>query len=182
MESRELSICGQQVAGEARELVVRSDMAWRRAIACLAVVLTLTVTGCQARITDAIVTKEDRALFPIASAFGFGEDGHIDITLRDFQPWHHSGEGVPDPNLARMGFFLTTSEAQTLLEFDLSQVQRAPPPLLTNAPARRLLTSAVCPCRSIKTDLPKSAVLRLLELLPAGPAVRREHAPWVRRT
>ena len=33
---------------------------------------------------------------------------------------------MPDPNLGRMGFFLTTSEAQTTLEFDLSQVAPSP--------------------------------------------------------
>ena len=88
---------------------------------CLALAL-LAGTGCHARITDAIVSKEDRALFPIATPFGFGPDGHIEITLKDLQPWHRTGDDVPDPNLGRMGFFLTTSESQTLLEFDLSQV------------------------------------------------------------
>ncbi len=97
----------------------------RALAACVALAL-LACSGCQARITDAIVSKEDRALFPIATPFGFGPNGHIDITLKDLQPWHRTGENVPDPNLSRMGFFLTTSEAQTLLEYDLSQV--SPPP------------------------------------------------------
>jgi hypothetical protein len=79
-----------------------------------------------ARITEAIVTKDDRSLFPIASPFGFGLDGHIDLTVTGFQPWHHSGEGVPDPKLNRMGFFITASEAQTLLEFDLAQARPLP--------------------------------------------------------
>jgi hypothetical protein len=80
------------------------------------------------------VSKEDRALFPIATPFGFGPDGHIEITLKDLQPWHRTGDGVPDPDLSRMGFFLTTSEAQTLLEFDLSQV--GTPLIPRHAPSR----------------------------------------------
>ena len=96
-----------------------------RTLAACVVLAVLACSGCQARITDAIVSKEDRALFPIATPFGFGPNGHINITLKDLQPWHRTGD-VRDPNLARMGFFLTTSEAQTLLEYDLSQV--GPPP------------------------------------------------------
>jgi len=103
----------------------RTMLRSRALAACVALAL-LACSGCQARITDAIVSKEDRALFPIATPFGFGPNGHIDITLKDLQPWHRTGENVPDPNLSRMGFFLTTSEAQTLLEYDLSQV--SPPP------------------------------------------------------
>ena len=100
----------------------RSRMSRGQTLAACLVLALLACTGCQARITDALVSKEDRALFPIATPFGFGPDGHIEITLKDLQPWHRTGEGVADPDLARMGFFLTTSEAQTLLEFDLSQV------------------------------------------------------------
>ena len=47
-----------------------------------------------------------------------------EIGISEFQVWHHAGQGVPDPDVKRMGFFITTSEAQTLLEFDLSQVLR----------------------------------------------------------
>ena len=47
----------------------------------------------------------------------------MEIGIRnDFQVWHQAGHGVPDPDVKRMGFFITTSDAQTLLEFDLSQV------------------------------------------------------------
>ena len=55
-------------------------------------------------------------------AFWFGADGHVELGISEFQVWHHAGQGVPDPDVKRMGFFITTSEAQTLLEFDLSQV------------------------------------------------------------
>ncbi len=64
-----------------------------------------------------------QSLFAIASPFGFGADGHVEIGISEFQVWHHAGQGVPDPDVKRMGFFITTSEAQTLLEFDLSQVR-----------------------------------------------------------
>jgi hypothetical protein len=63
-----------------------------------------------------------QSLFAIASPFGFGADGHVELGISEFQVWHHAGQGVPDPDVKRMGFFITTSEAQTLLEFDLSQV------------------------------------------------------------
>lgn len=48
----------------------------------------------------------------------------MEIGLSDFQVWHQAGQGVPDPDVKRMGFFITTSDAQTLLEFDLSQVKK----------------------------------------------------------
>ncbi len=63
-----------------------------------------------------------QSLFAIATPFGFGRDGRVEIGISDFQVWHQAGHGVPDPDVKRMGFFITTSDAQTLLEFDLSQV------------------------------------------------------------
>ena len=63
-----------------------------------------------------------QSLFAIETPFGFGKDGHVEIGLSEFQVWHQAGQGVPDPNIKRMGFFITTAEAQTLVEFDLSQV------------------------------------------------------------
>jgi hypothetical protein len=91
-----------------------------RLVVAVLLVLTAACTT-EARKTKAELTKEDRSLFAIASPFGFGADGHVEIGISEFQVWHHAGQGVPDPDVKRMGFFITTSEAQTLLEFDLSQ-------------------------------------------------------------
>jgi len=90
-----------------------------RALAACTVLALLACSGCQASATNVIVTKDDRALFPIAAPFVFGPNGHIDMTLKDLQPYHRTGKDVPDPNVARMGFFMTTSEAQA---HDLSRV------------------------------------------------------------
>lgn len=47
----------------------------------------------------------------------FGADGYTDVSVKDFNSWH---QGSID--LSKIGFFLTTSEAEAQLEVDLSQV------------------------------------------------------------
>jgi len=47
----------------------------------------------------------------------FGADGYVDVSVKDFNSWH---QGSIDPS--KIGFFLTTSEAEAQLEVDLSQV------------------------------------------------------------
>ena len=79
--------------------------------ACVALAL-LACSGCQAITIHANLSKDTRALFPIATPFGVGPNGHIDITVKDLQPWHRTGDNVPDPKLSRMGFFLTTQRLQ----------------------------------------------------------------------
>ena len=106
-------------------------MLQHRALAACVALVFLACSGCQARITSVNVTKDDRALFAIAAPFGFGPNGHIDMTLKDLQPWHRSGANVPDPNLARMGFFLTTAEAQALPKYNRSREVSPPHPVLT---------------------------------------------------
>ncbi|KAK9909735.1 hypothetical protein WJX75_006715 [Coccomyxa subellipsoidea] len=68
------------------------------------------------RITDASVVRDDRAIILIATPFGFGSDGYIDIAVKDFNYWH---KGSID--LTQIGFFVTTSEAEAQLEIDLAQ-------------------------------------------------------------
>ena len=103
------------------------------------------------RITEATVARDDRAIILIANPFGcaaihvpsaslyadhrfdppynvfeecclschrFGADGYVDVSVSNFNSWH---QGSID--LAKIGFFLTTSEAEAQLEVDLSQVQ-----------------------------------------------------------
>lgn len=102
------------------------------------------------RITEATVARDDRAIILIANPFGcaarcvpfasiyvdhrfdppcnvfekcclscyrFGADGYVDVSVSNFNSWH---QGSID--LAKIGFFLTTSEAEAQLEVDLSQV------------------------------------------------------------
>lgn len=75
----------------------------------------------QCRKTEASIVQDERSLFAIATPFGFGNDGHVDIVVDTFQVWQPAGQGLPQPDPKRMGFFLTTSEAQTMLEFDRTQ-------------------------------------------------------------
>lgn len=49
--------------------------------------------------------------------YRFGSDGYIDIAVKDFNYWH---KGTID--LSKIGFFVTTSEAEAQLEVDLAQV------------------------------------------------------------
>ena len=64
-------------------------------------------------------------LFAIDTPFGFGNDGHVEIGISEFAVWHQDEQGVPDPDVKKMGFFITTSDSQTLLEYDLSQARLA---------------------------------------------------------
>ena len=47
----------------------------------------------------------------------FAADGYVDMSVKNFNSWH---QGSIDPS--KIGFFLTTSEAEAQLEVDLSQV------------------------------------------------------------
>ncbi len=98
---------------------VALTMLQSQALAACVVLALLACSGCQASTTNVSVTKDDRALFPIAAPFEFGPTGRIDMTLKHLQPWHRTGLDVPDPDESRMGFFLTTSETQA---HDLARV------------------------------------------------------------
>ena len=64
-----------------------------------------------------------QTLIAMAPTFGFGTDGHVEIGISEFQVWQRAGRGLPDPDVKRMGFFITQSEPQTLPEFDRSKVE-----------------------------------------------------------
>lgn len=77
---------------------------------------TQVVTG---KITAVEVKNDDRNIVLIARPFGFGMNGVIEIKLHQdkiFLP-----EGSPAPNKDKLGFFITTAEAETQLESDLSE-------------------------------------------------------------
>jgi hypothetical protein len=63
-----------------------------------------------------------QSLFAVASPFGIGAGSHLELGIRELEVWHRAGEGVSDPDVRRMGFFIAKSEAQTLLESDHSKV------------------------------------------------------------
>lgn len=62
-----------------------------------------------------------QSLIAMAPPFGFGVDGHVEVGISECYVWHHAGQGVPDPDHKRMGFIITTSEAQP--QFNRSKVQ-----------------------------------------------------------
>ena len=66
-----------------------------------------------------------QSLFAIASPSRFGAGGHVELGVTNFILWHHAGEGVPDPDVERMGFLIAKPADQTLLESDLAQVVSA---------------------------------------------------------
>lgn len=114
-----------------------------------------------------------QSLFAIASPFGFGADGHVELGISEFQVWHHAGQGVPDPNAKRMGFFITTSEAQTLLEFDLSQVS-----------GLKLIAAVFLAnwCyRELHSLPPKYSRMQHRRATATCSCSRRASAPWTRR-
>eukprot|EP00195_Chlamydomonas_chlamydogama_P007284 CAMPEP_0202900684 /NCGR_PEP_ID=MMETSP1392-20130828/11979_1 /ASSEMBLY_ACC=CAM_ASM_000868 /TAXON_ID=225041 /ORGANISM="Chlamydomonas chlamydogama, Strain SAG 11-48b" /LENGTH=407 /DNA_ID=CAMNT_0049587125 /DNA_START=187 /DNA_END=1407 /DNA_ORIENTATION=+ len=87
---------------------------------CLsAVVLVLLMSLASAKIQHSQVDTDDRMLIPLTEAFGFADNGKIDITISDIAIYtKHDTE--TDYNLANFGFFLSSLEADASLEEDLS--------------------------------------------------------------
>ena len=89
--------------------------------AAKAALFAVTILGCLSaatcRITDAAVSRDDRQIILIARPFGFGPDGHIDITLANQTLYRTPGS--PKPDASKLGIFITTAEAETQLEADL---------------------------------------------------------------
>lgn len=92
-----------------------------RSLPCVLVLALAAAGPAFARITDAVIEEDSRSLFPIDTPFGFGKDGTIEIGVADFLTKPLSGYGKVAPDLKEMGFFITMAEAQTMLEYDLSQ-------------------------------------------------------------
>ncbi len=72
-------------------------------VACLVALLSLAQLGC-AKITKAQIRKDDRSLILMAEPFGFGPDGRINITVRNFQfrpIWDQDKEKVKKPDFSR---------------------------------------------------------------------------------
>jgi len=87
-----------------------------------AVLLCVQVPAIEGKITTVEVKNDDRNIVLIARPFGFTRSGVIEVHLKDdkvFLP-----EGSPpfqQDQKAKLGFFITTAEAETQLESDLSE-------------------------------------------------------------
>ena len=68
--------------------------------------------------------KDDRSLILMAEPFGFGSEGHINISLSKFAPlapWDQQKNRFVEPHINRMGFFITVAEAEAQLELNLAE-------------------------------------------------------------
>lgn len=87
-----------------------------------AALLLVQVPAIEGKITTVEVKNDDRNIVLIARPFGFTRSGVIEVHLKDdkvFLP-----EGSPpfqQDQKAKLGFFITTAEAETQLESDLSE-------------------------------------------------------------
>jgi len=73
----------------------------------------------EAKITVQHITHESRPVVLINRPFGFLEGGVINIELWDAKVFKE--QDTNDVNLSRLGFFITTAEAETELEGELSE-------------------------------------------------------------
>jgi len=78
------------------------------------VLIALFAAPCVGKITESMVDKDDRAIVLIARPFGFTPGGTIDITIK--KPRVFLDQHAPPADKNKLGFFITTSEAETQLE------------------------------------------------------------------
>lgn len=72
--------------------------------ALLLLVLSIWPTFITGRITDDTIERDGRGIVLLAEPFGFGSDGHLDLTVSNLE-LHRSNV---DTNL--QGFFITSSQ------------------------------------------------------------------------
>eukprot|EP00227_Mantoniella_beaufortii_P008885 CAMPEP_0197577636 /NCGR_PEP_ID=MMETSP1326-20131121/2194_1 /TAXON_ID=1155430 /ORGANISM="Genus nov. species nov., Strain RCC2288" /LENGTH=451 /DNA_ID=CAMNT_0043140735 /DNA_START=32 /DNA_END=1387 /DNA_ORIENTATION=+ len=86
-----------------------------RAHVFVALALALAaVSPCAGSITKDNIVKDDRAIVLIARPFGFDPDGLIEISIKE--PKVFLFENAPPADKTKLGFFITTSEAETQLQ------------------------------------------------------------------
>ena len=82
---------------------------------CFYLVLALSLlVGVQGHVSHTHLSKDDRTVILVARPFGFGPNGVIEVEVSDdkiFLP-----ENAPAANKAKIGFFITTAEAEAQLE------------------------------------------------------------------
>jgi len=99
--------------------------------------LALCLLGAQGKITDVEVKNDDRNIVLIARPFGFSHAGVIEVHMRNdkvFLP--DDAPPFQQDQKSKLGFFITTAEAETQLESDLSEGSC----VLENANIDRLFT------------------------------------------
>lgn len=121
------------------------------------VFLLLTVSiQAHARINEAKIERDGRGIILVAEPFGFGADGHLEITVSNLES-HRSNV---DPSL--LGFFITSTQAEAQLELDLEHGTCA----LQDSNVIKLLTLAQVE-DSMQTGQNSTTVLSLMaELVP----------------
>ncbi|GLI58639.1 hypothetical protein VaNZ11_000376 [Volvox africanus] len=88
-----------------------------RSVLCL--LLVLAAVEVKAKIHNSILEKDDRRLIPLTDAFGFAENGKLDITITDIALYRLNGASETI-NSEKFGFFLSPVEADTALEQELA--------------------------------------------------------------
>lgn len=79
--------------------------------------LCLLFSTAQGRITDSSLQRDIRNTVLIVEPFGFSQTGHIDLNVSAFTQYHTKDAKV---DFSRLGFFITTSEAEAQLEVDFA--------------------------------------------------------------
>lgn len=80
----------------------------------LAVLFATVCSNVGARINEAKIERDGRGIILIAEPFGFGSDGHLEVTVSNLES-HRSNI---DSSL--LGFFITSTQAEAQLELDLA--------------------------------------------------------------
>lgn len=122
----------------------------------LVVLLAISRVSVEARINDAKIERDGRGVILIAEPFGFGSDGHLELTVSNLE----SHRSSIDPSL--LGFFITSTQAEAQLELDLEHGTCA----LQDSNVIKLLTLAQVE-ESMKSGQNSTSILGLMaELVP----------------
>lgn len=129
----------------------------RLAVLCVRLLVLLPLGAVRARINEAKIERDGRGIILIAEPFGFGSDGHLELTVSNLES-HRSNI---DPTL--LGFFITSTQAEAQLELDLAQGTCA----LQDSNVIRILTLAQVE-ESMKSGQNSTSVFGLMaELVPS---------------
>lgn len=100
-----------------------------RVLLAIVVFIALTVSPVDGKITSAKVRKDVRHFIDLTEPFGFGDDGRLKITVRNFKVypyWRIAEEEAKEPKLDRLGVFLTIPQFETEIEMDEEQKHVCP--------------------------------------------------------
>mmetsp|Transcript_26161 Transcript_26161/g.49709 ORF Transcript_26161/g.49709 Transcript_26161/m.49709 type:complete len:442 (-) Transcript_26161:342-1667(-) len=95
---------------------------FRWSLRLTAVSMLLAIGISEAKITDVEVKNDDRNIVLIARPFGFTRNGVIEVHMKNDKVFLPQGSPpFQAEQKAKLGFFITTAEAETQLESDLSE-------------------------------------------------------------